>query len=140
MQMKNSVLFVCAGNTCRSPMAEFILKRKCPELKVSSAGVYAIDGQPMSEQAKVVLKAENYPEEEIARFESKKITEQDLKEDNTIFVMNAFLKNILENLGRRENVYLLARDDIPDPFGQSVEDYQIIKNMIEQAIENQLKK
>ena len=138
--MKNSVLFVCAGNTCRSPMAEFILKRKCPELKVSSAGVYAIDGQPMSEQAKVVLKAENYPEEEIARFESKKITEQDLKEDNTIFVMNAFLKNILENLGRRENVYLLARDDIPDPFGQSVEDYQIVKNMIEQAIENQLKK
>ena len=140
MQMKKSVLFVCAGNTCRSPMAEFILKRKCPELKVSSAGVYAIDGQPMSEQAKVVLKAENYPEEEIARFESKKITGQDLKEDNTIFVMNAFLKNILENLGRRENVYLLARDDIPDPFGQSVEDYQIVKNMIEQAIENQLKK
>lgn len=138
--MKKSVLFVCAGNTCRSPMAEFILKRKCPELKVSSAGVYAIDGQPMSEQAKVVLKAENYPEEEIARFESKKITGQDLKEDNTIFVMNAFLKNILENLGRRENVYLLARDDIPDPFGQSVEDYQIVKNMIEQAIENQLKK
>ena len=137
--MKNSVLFVCAGNTCRSPMAEFILKRKCPELKVSSAGVYAIDGQPMSNQAKVVLKAENYPIEEIEQFAARKISKEDLEADNTIFVMNAFLKNVLYDLGRRENVFLLANNDIPDPFGQSVEDYQMVKNTIEQAIEKQLK-
>lgn len=137
--MKNSVLFVCAGNTCRSPMAEFILKRKCPKLKVSSAGVYAIDGQPMSNQAKVVLKAENYPIEEIEQFAARKISKEDLEADNTIFVMNAFLKNVLYDLGRRENVFLLANNDIPDPFGQSVEDYQMVKNTIEQAIEKQLK-
>ena len=38
--VSKEILFVCAGNTCRSPMAEFLLKQKRPDLKIRSAGTY----------------------------------------------------------------------------------------------------
>lgn len=53
------ILFVCTGNTCRSPMAEGILRKLAAERKleveVSSAGVAAVDGIPISKHARGVL-------------------------------------------------------------------------------------
>lgn len=51
-----NILFVCTGNTCRSPMAEAILKSKWPEGKVQSAGVFAGVGEPMTANSEVVLR------------------------------------------------------------------------------------
>lgn len=50
------ILFVCTGNTCRSPMAEHLLKHSLPEVDVKSAGIYAMEGLPANENAKIVLK------------------------------------------------------------------------------------
>ncbi len=52
--MKFKIMFVCTGNTCRSPIAEFLLKdelskRGYTDFEVVSSGVCTYDGKPMSE-------------------------------------------------------------------------------------------
>ncbi len=54
------ILFVCTGNTCRSPMAQALMTRFAEEKGLSvtcdSAGVAAMPGSPFSEQGRLVLK------------------------------------------------------------------------------------
>ena len=53
-----SIMFVCTGNICRSPMAHFYTQKKVKDLLkseeylISSCGTYAIDGQESTKNAK----------------------------------------------------------------------------------------
>jgi len=56
--MISSVLIVCVGNVCRSPVGEQLLAQACPNLRTGSAGIDALVGQSATE-ASVVVAAQN---------------------------------------------------------------------------------
>lgn len=137
-----NIYFVCTGNTCRSPMAEAILKSKSlPNVHVKSAGIYALEGGGMSENARVVLMDENIHHEHV----SKQIDEQDIDWADVILTMTSAHKEILIRAYNqaRDKTYTLKEyvtpysgQDVFDPFGGDIstykQTYQELKRLIEQ--------
>ena len=86
------IVFVCTGNTCRSPMAEAALKeelrkRKIRWYSVSSAGLRAKDGAPMSENSRRALQEAGIPVSET--FASRRLTPKILSEAYAVVCMTA---------------------------------------------------
>ncbi|RAR42482.1 low molecular weight protein arginine phosphatase [Paenibacillus sp. MDMC362] len=68
--MKN-ILFVCTGNTCRSPMAEGMLRKLAKQrgipLETKSAGVSAVDGMPVSHHTESILRDQDIQERLVSK-------------------------------------------------------------------------
>lgn len=134
-----SVLFVCTGNTCRSPLAEYCLKYLSDEkIRTASAGLHAFEGEAMNKNSLTVL-AENGIDG--SRFRSRNVAFDMTARASLILTMTRMQK--LELITRfpqaADKCRLLAEisggGEIPDPFGGSLEIYRQTWEKIRQNVE-----
>lgn len=131
------ILFVCTGNTCRSPMAKMMLNQKLkragiPYIKVFSAGVLSKGGKEIAKESALALKKLGYRKE---KHVSSNISRFNLNEYK-IFTMTDEHKNVLGN-GAQSAKDLLGFD-LADPYGGSQEEYDECAKQMEQFVDSVL--
>ncbi|HHT74268.1 MAG TPA: low molecular weight protein arginine phosphatase [Firmicutes bacterium] len=151
-----SVLFVCTGNTCRSPMAAALLKHYAQEagieVRTASAGLGAFTGDSASEHA---LKAMSELGLDLSGHRSRKFHTALAEEFDLILVMTEGHKRQLLQAAPElaEKVFLVQEYsraaryreelqngkekvyEIADPFGQSLDVYRQVRDELAQAVQ-----
>jgi protein-tyrosine phosphatase len=142
MGMFNSILVVCAGNICRSPTGEYLLKDKLSvnpqnkKVKVSSAGLTALVGKGAEATATDIALTNNI---DMSAHKGRQLSSALIAENDLILVMEE--RHLSDLLGQypqaRGKTFLLGKwiDDteIPDPYRQSHEAFEHVYNLIDKA-------
>jgi protein-tyrosine phosphatase len=142
---KKTILFVCTGNICRSPMAEGFLKERLERegllgiYEVRSAGLLAVEEAQVSSFAVQVMAEKGI---DISHHRSHNLTLDDVEKADLILAMTrAHAEAIRFEFPKHKwKVYLLSEMvgrsyDIPDPYGGSFFEYRVCADEIMYLIE-----
>jgi protein-tyrosine-phosphatase len=140
MSSTKSVLFVCAGNTCRSPVCAGVCKKLCPLLCVGSAGVRCSPGGGANALSIAVCQENGI---DITSHERRCF---EIEDWNRWSVLAAVDPGIYSWIEQTEPAQITAKlvlfagpDGVDDPFGGTLETYRAMFRTVQGAMESFLK-
>lgn len=140
MAFKN-IMFICTGNICRSPMAEYLMKQdvrlKDMDITIISAGLGALVGHSANEHVRVLLENQNiHCKGHIAQ----QVNEQLVQKMDLILVMEQHHRQeMLVRFPEARSKLFLCRHqdqfDIPDPYKKDMAAFEQVEKDIKIGID-----
>ena len=134
--MFKSILIICTGNICRSPIGERLLRQRLSGITVESAGTYGLEGLPADDGALEVASAHGLSlEGHVAR----KVSRGMVNRYDLILAMTpkhiGQITMIAPEVRGKTLLYgeWLGQQEVPDPFRQSPQVYEYVYNLLGQA-------
>lgn len=130
------LVFLCTGNTCRSPMAKGLFERLLAEKGITditcdSAGLFAADGEPAAENAVIACRELGV---DLSAHRSKRLTNEMLQNTDLFVVMMQNHAGALKAAGVPGEKIKVLGGGVGDPFGGDLAMYRASRDQILQAL------